>query len=133
MGTFFDKDADSSLVHSSVRTHSEIENVANAVEDDILREYTVGTVASSRTVYLDGYNDTTPASSDAALKDALKRTIADVLSWRLQHYDDDPTASMIVRGSRTVARATSALDPNYPDAWDHRLIPFDLRDPLWGV
>lgn len=130
MATFFTVTGDpndASLLHHSVRSHAEAQNVVDATERDILDYFTRGVSDTSRFVALEGYNDETPGSSEAGLKADLKYTIGEVASHRLRYLDDDPKATLAVRGARTVGRKAGALDPLWPSGWERRLVKRQTR------
>ena len=112
--TYFDpQDSnDLNLLHESVRSHSELGNVAQQAEDDVLTKT--------------GYS----ATETGDVGDALRATIADVTSHRLYYYDEDDTLSLEGRGSRSKARAGGALDKRWPKNWRWRLRKF--RDTVYG-
>lgn len=133
MATYFNSGSDTALIHLSVRTHAELATVAAAVEDDVLRRFTLGFNSTDREVYLEGY-ETDADSADTSLKDALRRTIGEVTSHRLRHYDDKRGVVSESRGARSVTYASGdSGDPDWPDGWDYRLADFDIRNPFWGV
>lgn len=132
MATYFDSGADTALIHQSVRTHSELATVASNAENDVLRRYTLGFNATDREVYLEGYNADADLA-DTALKDALRRTIGEVVSHRLRFYDDRRGVASESRGARSVSYAPSGVDPDWPDGWDNRLADFDTRNPFWAI
>lgn len=122
MATFFNPSIDAGYLHSSVREHPEAALVTERVEADVIRWATRGS-SSTRTVILDGYDETTPADSESDLKMALKETIGEVVSWRLRHYDDDRNVVSESRGARSKSWA-QGVDPDWPDGWNRRLIDF---------
>lgn len=125
--TFTGDPNDSALLHHSVRSHTEAQNVVDAVERDILSYFTRGVSDTSQFVALEGYDDDTPADTDAGLKADLKYTIGEVASHRLRYLDDDPKATLAVRGARTVGRKAGALDPMWPSGWERRLVKRQTR------
>lgn len=130
MATFFNvtgETNDSALLHHSIRSHAEAQNVVDATERDILSCFTRGMSDSSQFVALEGYEDDAPASSEAGLKADLKYTIGEVASHRLRYLDDDPKATLSVRGSRKLGRKAGALDPMWPSGWERRLIKRQTR------
>jgi len=155
MATYFDSaDAnDTALVHPSVRTHAELANVASQVEYEVIQVYTfkvnraasmyslqASGIQSSATekpyfypsedyvVYLNGFKpDAGDANVSALLKDALRRTIADVVSHRL--FNIDSAGGNVIeeqRGRRRIKYA-EGKDAEWPENWDRRLTTFDLR------
>ncbi|NIT56781.1 MAG: hypothetical protein GWN00_11275, partial [Aliifodinibius sp.] len=91
-------------LHSSIRTHDELDNVIDQIEWEIIEFYSQRNglgVANYEDFFryengadpdneikvrLVGYDQTTPTDSTADLKTALKRTIADVASYVLRNY-----------------------------------------------
>ena len=102
--------ADLKLLHASVRQHDELETVAKQAESDVVRKSRYG------------------ADETGEVREALRETIADVVSHRLRYYNEDDTLSMESRGSRTKSRAGGALDKRWPDGWAWRLrqLPSDV-------
>lgn len=138
MATFFDIESqtDVDLLHASVRMHTERDRVINAVETDVLNRFTIRTGVNTYRVELEGYNDTTPASSHANLKAALKRAIAAVASHRLRNYERDPSLQIEELGDYKYDRGTGAgkLDVSWPTGWDSELIRFyNERPPLFHI
>lgn len=152
MATFFDIPADNNLLHASVRDSSELTNVVNQVEWEILNAFSqrdmerVGTYEaffeyeSGRDpqdeikVRLVGYDAEVPADSDAGLKEVLKRTIADIASWVLRNYDSNSDVQMIKQGQRAITY--SGIAPTwdqFPRGWDNRLQNYDARIKNYGI
>ena len=138
MATFFDitSQDDVDLLHASVRKHTERDRVINAVEVEILNRFTIRTGVNAYRVELEGYDDTTPASSHATLKAALKRAIAAVASHRLRYYDRDPSLQIEELGDYKYDRGSGAgkLDVDWPASWDSELTRFyNERPPLFHI
>lgn len=136
---YFDSSQDTALVYATVRTDDELENVAARAEADVIDRFTAKNDEDDFEVFLDGY-DEDPTLADGydddrsawtGLAAALRQTIANVISHRLRYYDVDATASLVVRGSRTVARAAGTLDPEWPKGWQRRLQKFDTRPKVF--
>lgn len=151
MATYFDysDSDDTALLHSYVRTHTELEQVANEVEYEIIEMYTFPTptqpyienfgdtyfsdekpyyhTTSDHIVWLNGYRpDADDTLTNPLLKEAMRRTIAKVVSHRLLHYDYWARIKREKRGRREVEYETQN-DKMWPDAWDALLVAFDLR------
>lgn len=121
--SYFDPASDTDLIATDLQGHPRLETVASGVESDILLRYRY-----DGAVQLEGY-DSDPAAADAMVRDALKRTIADVASHRLRHEGDTPGLST-VDGSRSRFMDTN-FDPKWPKKWDSRLSKFDQRAAPW--
>jgi len=134
VATYFDStDADDkALLHASIRAHAELANVAALVEEEVLRHYTLGDTASGREVYLQGYTADADAA-DAALRESLRRTVGEVTSHRLRHYDKEPGLVRESRGGRSKQWSAKGVDPNWPDGWTRRLVDFDTRTPFYNL
>lgn len=142
MATYFNAsdEADKLLISEEVRAHSDLYSVAAQVEMEVIEYFTsyctvsapvTGAEVVEKTVELRGYNADS-ALAEAGLKDALRRTIADVVSHRLQYYDTDETLTSVRRGSRAWTRENGAVNKDWPkNRWDWRLIPYDKRDPIY--
>lgn len=148
MATYFDPSSSSDifLIHSSVRAHSELVQMAAQVEEEIINHYrernrdgyaeypyygsSTGTAFITTdgkyVIWLDGYKEDA-SLADARLKDALRRTIADVISHRLKHYDDEPGIKSWTQGRRSVTYSGSGIDGQWPKAWNKRLTEFNLN------
>ncbi len=154
MSTFFDTDvqADLDLLHSSVRDHAELDNVASQVEWEIIDhfsqrpyklrsnydaffEYESGSDESQEIeVRLIGYNSTTPASSEAGLKEALRRTIGKVVSEVLRDYDNANDVQSITQGKRSITYAGKVPTwDEWPDNWKGYLSNYSARIPNYAT
>ncbi len=104
---YFDptKAEDLHLVHASVREHPETVIVSVMAEADVVLE--TGLPADAAIV-----ND--------ALREAMRRTIADVASHRLRYYDAEAGVVASSVGSRSRSRKRP-LDPLWPGRWRARL------------
>jgi hypothetical protein len=154
MSTFFDvSDAnDLNLLHADVRTNDELANVVEKVEWEILDafsqrdrqglttvqaffEYEKGRDPSDEIlVRLVGYDEDTPADSEAGLKEALRRTIADIASYLMRSYDNDAGIQSVRQGQRSVSYA--GMIPTWtewPSGWDRRLKNYDARIKAYGI
>jgi hypothetical protein len=78
-------------------------------------------------VMLEGYH---PDADQAygPLRDALKRTIADVVSWRIQMHRRDRAMIVETQGDRNRSYRRDAGEL-FPSQWEWRLRIFDLRQP----
>lgn len=155
MADFFDTSAqaDLDLLHSDIRDHSELDNVVNQVEWEILNsafmqregqnrgtwqdffEYENGNDPNNELkVRLVGYDSDTPADSESDLKEALKRTIARVVSWVLRDYSNAQGVTQISQGQRSISYAGSVPSwQDWPDDWDRLLHNYDARIPTYKV
>lgn len=147
---FFDtsKQADLDLLHSSVRTDDELDNVIANVEYEILDYYKqrpsiplqlqVGRENLYNTnqvsVRLLDYDQDTPANSTQELKDALKKTIAEVASWVIRNYNTPQNVESIQQGKRSVSYY--GLSPSwrdFPSGWQRWLSNFDDREARYSI
>lgn len=155
MATYYDASlqAHKDLLPPEQRAYADLANLATECEKDVIEQFTerardsiytapslvgeggeqVGATDMQRYVRLRGYKaDSAHADVDADLKDALKRTIADVLSWRIERrLRGQALSGTSVQGvSRAYIEAAAGL---WPRGWDRRLRTFDLRIPAWGI
>lgn len=147
---FFDVDEadDLALLHSSVRSDAELSNVVDNVEYEILDFYkqrpsvplTLQTgkeslyTSNEVSVRLIDYNQTTPSSSEQDLKDALKKTIAEVASWVLRNYETELHVASMSQGNRSIT--FYGLSPSwrdFPSGWQRWLKNFDDREALYSI
>lgn len=153
MADFFDTTvaADKNLLHADVRTDAELDNVIDQVEWEIIDFYSQRTglgVANYADFFryengadpdneikvrLVGYDQTTPTSSQADLKQALRRTIADVASWALRNYYVSQDVKSITQGKRSVEYSGTLSWRDFPDGWRRRLKNFDARFMNYGI
>jgi len=136
------------LLHSSVRDHAELANVVDNVEYEILDYYkqrpsiplTLQTgrenlyTTNEIQVRLIDYDNDTPANSEQDVKDALKRTIAEITSWVLRNYDNMQNVKAISQGKRSIefyGLAPSWRD--FPKGWQRWLRNFDDREALYSI
>jgi len=150
MADFFDTSAQSDLdlLHSSIRNHSELDNVVDRVEHNVIDHYkqrkqVYHTVTGKENLYgtsreievmLLGYDEQTPVDSDADLKEALKYTIADIVSYVLRTYDRQSGVESIQQGKRSITYRRAASDSrSWQDGWSLPLRNFDERTPLYGI
>lgn len=150
MSVFFDtsKPEDVRLLHRSVRDSMELENVVEAVEYEILdyykqrpsiplslqtgREnlYTTNEVQ----VRLIDYDNDNPANSEADLKEALKRTIANVASWIIRNYNTGQGIGSIQQGKRSITYTGDAPTwDQWPSGWRRYLKNYDDREALYSI
>jgi len=150
MAYYFDLSdaADLLLLHSSVRDHDELARVSLEVETDVINQFrernTRGadfyqyygsslaapfvTSDSKYVIWLDGYKeDADDAAVDTRLKDALRRTIADVVSHRLRYYDEEQGISSFTQGRVSIAYTGGTRNNRWPAAWSSRLAEFNLN------
>lgn len=152
MSVFFNPSTDQALLHSSVRNSDELSTIVDQVEWEILNAYSqrdmeaIGTYEAffeyefgrdptdEIKVRLFGYNADDPANSEAGLKEALKRTIALVVSKLLRNYDNQDNVQSIQQGKRSVTYA--GMVPTYtsfPTGWDRFLKNYDARYSSYGI
>lgn len=155
MADFFDTSvqADLDLLHESIRSHNELDNVVDKVEWEILNSafmqregQAVGTTDDFFTyedgndpnnellVRLVGYDQDTPTNSEADLQEALRRTIARVVSWILRDYSNAQGVQSISQGQRSITYSGSVPTwQDWPDDWDRLLHNYDARIPNYRV
>lgn len=154
MATFFDTSAqaDLNLLHSSIRSHSELDNVVDLVEWKLLDHYKqrkgLGVANNADffryesgadpdneiQVRLVGYDQDTPSNSKADLQEQLKYTIAKAVSWVLRNYDVTQGATSIQQGKRSVDYGVSVPDWNQmPSGIQGLLKNFDARVASYGI
>ena len=135
MATFFDTDnrADVDLLYSEVRDHTELVRVVDGAERDILLKFQVRTAENTYEIYLEGYDDATPADSEATLKDALKYAVAKVAEHRLRFYDDKGVyeSEKLVDYSYSRGAGAGPLDTDWPSGWDAELSEFYSEKKVW--
>ena len=133
MATFFDTEltADVNLIHTRVRTDENLDTIVDTVERDVLLRFTIRTGVNTYRVELEGYDDTTPANSNAYLIEALRRTIGKVASHRLLHYDDDDSHMSESMADYSYSRGGNKLDPDWPDSWESELSQFYAETERW--
>lgn len=118
---------DLKLLHSSVRTSAELENVASRVERQIINFYTIDlrAVATPTTVALDGYEiDADDATNP--FKADFKQTIADVISHLLMNYDARDEKRIKI-GQREKEFFQPKNYKSWPIGWNNWLKPYELR------
>lgn len=152
--TYFDPAAlvDQNLLAPEYRAYADLANLAGVVEQDVIAYYTArapdtlytyrksvpvgeatGAAGLARFVCLRGYKASSQDSTtDPDLKDALRRTIAVVLEWRImQRIRSQAISSTSVQGvSRTYFEQARSL---WPTGWNRFLKDFDTREPAWGM
>ena len=145
---FFDTDSadDIALLHTSANKKKDLDEVVDNVEYEILdfykqrpsipfqtgREslYTTNEIS----VRLIGFDNTTPADSEQDLKDALKKTIAEIVSWVLRNYETEQSVKSMRQGNRAIT--FGGLSPSwqdFPSGWQRWLKNFDDREALYSI
>ena len=135
---FFDTTQDLGLLDSDLRADPDLSVKAATVETEVLLRFTVDEGDSTtvdHVVYLKGYDDDTPADSNAILKDALKRAIARVLNHRLRNKTAATQVQRIKLADWEMERSGDGVfDPRWPEAWDAELVRFfDERVPWYHI
>ena len=150
MSTFFDpsKQEDLDLLHSSVRNDDELTNVVNKVEYEMIDHFRqrpdipvyfrsgFENLSSKNRikVRLIGYSEDDPTQSNADLKEALRRSIAHVVSYILRNYDNLVGAQAIRQGQRSVTYKGVIPDVDkWPDGWKSYLRNFDDREAHYSI
>lgn len=140
MAAYFNPaDADDlKLLHSSVRTNAELANVAARVETDVIRYYSeYDSASTSYVVALRGYAADAD-QAEATFKAAMKQTIADLISFQLRSYSNEPGVKALTRGKRNwnfgqQAGMSAPTDQSYEPGWNYRLTIFDTREVVYGI
>ena len=147
---FFDTASsdDLDLLHSSVRTNDELENVVANVEYEILDYYkqrpsiplTLQTgrenlyTTNEIQVRLIDYDNDNPSNSEQDLKDALKKTIAEISSWVIRNYETPQGVNSIQQGKRSISyHGLSPTWNDFPSGWRRWLKNFDDREALYSI
>lgn len=155
MATFFNTENpnDLALLHADVREATELDRLAEQVEYEVILFYKQRDMQGIATyqdffryeagaspltgikVRLVGYNESDPAKSEPDLKEALRRTIAEVLSYQLRNYENANGVASQSQGNRSVTY-TSGQPPtwrNFPHGWNLYLRNFDARIQGYGI
>ena len=150
MATFFDitKEADLALLHKSVRSDDELGNVVDQVEWELIDYFkqrpTVPiyfrsglenlSTLNEIVVRLFDYDSDNPDNSGDDLKQALRRTIADITSWVLRNYDSADKVQSITQGKRSVTYMGAVPSwRDWPGGWAKRLKNFDNREAVYSI
>jgi hypothetical protein len=156
MANYFDytQAGDKNLLLPAQRTNADLVNVAAEAEKDVIEQYTERAHYSWYTarlslnaelapepvntnlglyVFLRGYkqNAADPAV-DPDLKDALKREIADVISWRFRQRDVNTLTTSESDGAGKSVSLRPDSNATFPRGFGRRLRRFDIREPVWG-
>jgi hypothetical protein len=139
MSSYFDPQADAMLLPEQYRGAKELVEVSAEAEADIINRFTntsPGAYATAeplggnilyRYVHLDGFNDDASLAA-AALVSAMKRSIAELVAWKLLQRRKDASIS-----SESGKEGGVTYKPGADDTIPHRILrwlePFDLRDP----
>ena len=132
------------------REHSDLEFIASRAEADVIAAFTAfqhpygytartynpaGTEINADTgltVFLSEYEEDA-ADADTNFADAMARTIADVIAWRIRWEATNPLVSAESSDlGKSRSYRVSALSP-FPPTWDSRLRPYDTREAGWGL
>lgn len=154
MAQFFDTSVqdDLNLLHESVRSHDELDNVVDQVEWKILDHYKQrkGLGVANHAdffryesgadpdneikVRLVGYDQDTPADSEDDLKEQLKYTIAKAVSWVLRNYDNPQGVESITQGKRSVSYSGVVPDwSDFPSGIQSMLKNYDARIANYSI
>lgn len=155
MSSYFDStdEADLAYLPERFRDTEELATIATQAEADCIRAYLFSPPGSLYTaregwvsdavlfdsdlnlyVWLRGYQiDAADPDTNVNFKQALKETIADVVTWRLRTWHRDPTiASESVERGKSKTFRPEAREP-FPMHWDYRLQIYDTREVTWGL
>jgi hypothetical protein len=150
MTTYFVKATHVTYLPERYREHSDLDNIASRVEADVISQYTkfqhplgytartynpTATEINSDTglsVFLSEY-EVDADDADTNFADAMARTIADVIAWRIRWEAANPllsAESSDLGKSRTYRTTAISM---FPPNWDSRLRPYDTREAGWGL
>lgn len=132
MASYFDVQQDAGLLPSTVRAHPDLAAVAQRVERDVIRRYTyTDPCTDEQLVGLRNYVADAALCTDAGLKAAMKDVIADIITWRLHGYSDNPHLSSVSPTAGTVrSLRDDSPKPYPPHGWSAQLKDWDTRPPL---
>lgn len=152
MSVFFIPARDGELLHPDVRGSGELQMVADRIEWEIIDYYKQRDMQSLTTydsffrfefgrdprqevkVRLLGYDEENPDESEPELKEALRRTVADIVSWVLRNYETEQGASSIRQGNRSITYAGSVPTwREWPVGWSSKLHNFDAKIAGYGI
>ena len=133
--TFFSLTDDLGLLDESVRADPDLSVIAETAEREVLLRFTVDEGTDStidHVVYLKGYDDDTPSSSNALLKDALKYAIAKVLNHRLKYKSSNPSIRRVQLADWEIEKMDGGdQDYRWPSGWDTELVEFFSEKRPW--
>jgi hypothetical protein len=133
---WFDVNSDQNLLHESVRGMDDLINIAARVEELVIEHYRTGNDPIG--VSLTGW-DNDPAQADAGLRNVMKRTIADVISYVGRNYNNLPGVVSQRQGNRSISyvgMAGSGTLPTYqdfPSGWQWRLRRYSLKEEMYAI
>ena len=154
MYQFFNVDSadDLKLLHKSIRTNTELENIVEQIQWQIIEAFSQRDMQGLTTyeaffkyefgdnprdvikVRLLGYNEDDPEESEAGLKEAFRRTIAKIASWVLRNYSNPQDVRRIKQGQREVEYSgTVPTWENFPKGWDRLFKNYDARIQPYGI
>lgn len=153
MTTYFThtNEPDLALLPERYRGYSDLENIAAQVEADVISRFTDFNQATGYTrrsynpasteinadtglaVFLSEY-EADASAADVNFADAMRRTIADCIAWRIRWVNSNPLLageSTSESGkSRTYRQQAFSM---FPPSWDWRLKSYDTRERGWGL
>lgn len=154
MTTYFDPSSTDSLnlLPKSTRVHDDLAVVAADAETDVIAQYTrrapvstefVNVFYSGRGYYagdgvwvaLRNYLPDASQCTDASLVLALRRTIADVIAWRLGKRNEAlHVESVSQNGPGTFKKVRDEVVNAFPPGnWGYRLELWDIRTPVYST
>lgn len=150
MAYFFDvnEQADLNLLHSTVRSDSELSNTVETVEWEMIEYFrqrpdmplyfrsgleNLSSLNRIR-VRLIGYNEDDPANSTAELKEAFRRAIAYVVSDVLRNYKNPINATSIKQSQRSITYNGRVPDVNdWTVGWQRFFKNYDDREAVYSI
>jgi hypothetical protein len=124
---------DLKLLHSTIRTNVELENIAPQVEDAIRNLYTeYDSINETYTVKLRGYTDD-PDDAPALFKAAYKQAIANAISFVLRNYTAEQGLKRDKRGQREQEFKEGFNPSTFPSWCLEGLALFDIRTLMYSI
>jgi hypothetical protein len=145
MAKYFVLPADRSLIlPAALQAHASLPAISGETEYDIIEKFTgnlrttlyVGSpslLLNGDAVFLAGYREDA-ADADPKFARALKYTVADVTSWRLQALNRDRAVATGMSMDRTqLIKYRADANAPYPANWQHRLRKYILIEDTYIV
>ena len=132
MASYFDITTDKYLLHSSVRNHAEVSNMATVKERELIRFYTYRNDAGTLTVGIKGYKADADDVTETGLVTVMKDAIAAMVSDALMEYDTPDGLTSETLGDYTYERESGKVNRGLEKA-EAILVDYDCREPTWWV